>query len=123
MNMSKTLKVSKAVLLSLVLSLSVAASTNSQPLEPQQTVNIPTYENRPFEGAHLSHTQQEHRDPEANLPYLYAVFSITWAAFFLYLFFISRRQREMRQEIEELKKALKEEEKDDRESGSPTNIP
>ena len=51
--------------------------------------------------------QQQHeqgRDPEANLSYLFAVFFITWAVFFGYVFFISRRQIEMKREIEELKK-------------------
>ena len=45
-------------------------------------------------------------DPEANLPYLFAVFIITWAAFFGYVFYLSRRQRDMKTEIEALKRAL-----------------
>ena len=40
---------------------------------------------------------------EANLPFLFAVYAITWAGFFAYLFFISRRQRELRNELESLK--------------------
>ena len=46
--------------------------------------------------------------PEANLPFLFAVFIITWAAFFAYVFYVSRRQREMQGEIEALKRALEE---------------
>ena len=46
--------------------------------------------------------------PEANLPYLFAVYIITWAAFFGYVFYVSRRQREMQGEIEALKHALEE---------------
>ncbi len=46
--------------------------------------------------------------PEANLPYLFAVYIITWAAFFAYVFYVSRRQREMQGEIEALKRALEE---------------
>jgi len=42
-------------------------------------------------------------NPEANLPFLFAVYTITWAGFFAYLFFISRRHRELRNEIESLK--------------------
>ena len=45
-------------------------------------------------------------DPEANLPFLFAVFIITWAAFFGYVFYLSLRQRDMRSEIEALKRAL-----------------
>lgn len=50
--------------------------------------------------------ESEDRDPEANLPYLFAVFFITWAAFFGYVFVMSRRQREMQGEIDALKRAL-----------------
>ena len=45
-------------------------------------------------------------DPEANLPFLFAVYIITWGAFFGYVFYLSRRQRDMRSEIEALKRAL-----------------
>ena len=47
-------------------------------------------------------------DPEANLPYLFAVYIVTWLAFFGYVFFMSRRQREMQREIDELRRALDE---------------
>ena len=50
----------------------------------------------------------QERSPEANLPYLFAVFIITWAGFFAYVFFTSRRQRQMEREIEALKTALHE---------------
>ena len=46
--------------------------------------------------------------PEANLPYLFAVYIVTWAAFFGYVFYVSRRQREMQREIDALKYALEE---------------
>ncbi len=49
---------------------------------------------------------QNNGDPEANLPYLFAVYIITWAAFFAYVFYLSRRQRDMKVEIEALKRAL-----------------
>ena len=51
---------------------------------------------------------QQGSDPEANLPYLFAVYIITWAAFFAYVFYVSRRQREMQAEIDALKRALEE---------------
>lgn len=50
------------------------------------------------------------RAPEANLPFLFAVYIITWAAFFGYAFYVSRRQREMQGEIEALKRALQDRE-------------
>ena len=50
----------------------------------------------------------EDRDPEANLPYLFAVFIITWAVFFGYIFVTSRRQKDLRREIEALKETLAE---------------
>ena len=43
---------------------------------------------------------------ETELPWLFAVYAITWAAFFAYVFFMSRRQREMQHEIDTLKRAL-----------------
>lgn len=43
---------------------------------------------------------------EAELPWLFAVYAITWAAFFVYIFIMSRRQREMQSEIDALKRAL-----------------
>ena len=53
---------------------------------------------------------EEDRDPEANLPYLFAVFIVTWGGFFGYVFFMSRRQREMQREIDALKMVLAERE-------------
>jgi len=46
------------------------------------------------------------RPLEPNLPFLFAVFIITWAAFFGYVFYLSLRQRDLRSEIEALKRAL-----------------
>jgi CcmD family protein len=43
---------------------------------------------------------------EANLPYLFAVFIITWAGFFGYVFVMVRRRREMQREIEALRASL-----------------
>ena len=44
--------------------------------------------------------------PSENLPYLFAAYSVTWVVFFIYVFFVSRRQREMEKQIEELKRAV-----------------
>lgn len=48
---------------------------------------------------------------ESNLPFLYAVYTVTWATFFAYVFYVSRRQQELRRQIEELRTALEERDK------------
>lgn len=49
-------------------------------------------------------------DPEANLPFLFAVYILTWAGFFGYAFYMSRRQRDMRRDIDALRQALRDHE-------------
>ena len=44
--------------------------------------------------------------PSSNLPWLFAAFAVTWGLFFLYAFFVSRRQQEMRSQIRELRRVL-----------------
>ena len=44
--------------------------------------------------------------PQDNLNFLFAVFFITWIAFFAYIFFLSKRLSEMKREIEELRKSM-----------------
>ena len=61
--------------------------------------------------AFAQETAQAARAPEANLPFLFAVYIITWAAFFAYAFYASRRRREMQGEIEALKRALEDRER------------
>jgi len=51
--------------------------------------------------------------PPSNLPYLFAAFAVTWAVFFGYMFFIGRRQQEIRAEIERLRQAVGGEDSDD----------
>ncbi len=48
--------------------------------------------------------------PSTNLPYLFAAFAVVWVAFFVYAFFLSLRQREMEQEIQDLRQALEDRE-------------
>ena len=52
---------------------------------------------------------------ESNLGFLFAGFAIVWVAFFVYVFYMSRREREMRREIEELRRQLEQ-----RQSGEGT---
>ena len=39
---------------------------------------------------------------EAYLPYLFTVFAVVWVAFFVYLYFISRKQADLKREIDAL---------------------
>ena len=55
--------------------------------------------------------------PPSNLPYLFAAFAVSWAVFFIYAFFVSRRQRELQAEIRELRQALAERESSDDSGG------
>ncbi len=48
--------------------------------------------------------------PPTNFPYLFAAFAVSWAVFFLYAFFVTRRQQEMQSEIRELRQALERQE-------------
>lgn len=48
--------------------------------------------------------------PESNLSFLFAVFAVTWAAFFAYVFYMAYRGRELRREVEALRQALEEKE-------------
>lgn len=44
--------------------------------------------------------------PSENLPYLFVVYSVTWVLFFAYVFYVSRRQRELEREIRDLRAAI-----------------
>ncbi len=51
-----------------------------------------------------------HTEGEEFLPFLFAVFAVTWVAFFAYVFFVNRRQQELQREIEELRRSLEHQE-------------
>ena len=51
---------------------------------------------------------QADSNPEANLPYLLGMYTVTWAAFFGYAFYMTRRQRELRSQIEDLRRSMEE---------------
>ncbi len=44
--------------------------------------------------------------PDERLPYLFAVYAVTWAVFFVYTFFLTRRQHEMEVEIRSLRREM-----------------
>jgi CcmD family protein len=50
--------------------------------------------------------------PDERLPYLFAVYMVTWLVFFLYSFFLTRRQHEMEREIRSLRSTLQRQAKD-----------
>ena len=54
------------------------------------------------------HSQSGPAFDDSPLPFLFAAYTITWAAFFAYAFYINRRQRELRREINDLKRTLEE---------------
>ena len=60
----------------------------------------------------VSAAQAAQEDGGSELTWLFAVFAITWAVFFGYVFMTSRRQREMQQEIDELRRAVQEREQE-----------
>ena len=43
---------------------------------------------------------------ESFLPFLAAAYAVTWAAFFAYSFYVSRKQAELRRELDALRRAL-----------------
>ena len=62
--------------------------------------------------------EDENGEGDSELPWLFAVFFITWAAFFGYMFVMSLRQREMRREIDALRMVLRERERQEIEATS-----
>ncbi len=56
---------------------------------------------------------QNGSDPESNLPFLFALYTITWLAFFAYAFYMTRRQSELNHEIQELRRMLEQREQRD----------
>ena len=56
---------------------------------------------------------QNGSDPESNLPFLFALYTITWLAFFAYAFYMTRRQSELNHEIQELRRILEQREQSD----------
>ena len=51
--------------------------------------------------------------PSSNLPYLFAAFAVSWVVLFGYLFYVNRRQHEMKKEIARLQNVLDQTTEDD----------
>lgn len=58
-------------------------------------------------GVALSVVERESGRLETNLSFLFAVFAVTWAGFFAYIFFVSRKQRELQREVARLRATMK----------------
>lgn len=58
-------------------------------------------------GIALSVVERESGKLETNLSFLFAVFAVTWAGFFAYIFFVSRKQRELQREVARLRASIK----------------
>lgn len=58
-------------------------------------------------GVASSVVERESGKLETNLSYLFAVFAVTWAGFFAYIFYISRKQRELQKEVARLQGSIR----------------
>ena len=56
---------------------------------------------------HASGMNSEDMPGQSELPWLFIVYIVTWAAFFAYVFIMSRRQNDMMKEIAFLKQSMK----------------
>lgn len=108
----KALKPTQALLLAMALYIALAHISDGRVWAYQKSAENAT--NATISADHPT-ASQEGRDPEANLPFFFSVFAVTWAGFFVYVFVMSRRQRDMQREIEELSNALREKEKESEE--------
>ena len=58
----------------------------------------------------LSSAPKQGAPGESFLPFLAAAYAVTWAAFFAYAFYVSRKQAELRRELDALRQALEQRE-------------
>lgn len=58
-------------------------------------------------GVATSVVERESGKLETNLSFLFAVFAVTWAGFFAYIFFVSRKQRELQRDVVRLRASIK----------------
>lgn len=48
------------------------------------------------------------KQDESQLPYVLAAFAVAWAGFFVYVFYLERKVRQLRRELEEASRELRE---------------
>ena len=58
----------------------------------------------------LAYSNQIAMAAEAHLPFLYAAYTIAWGLFFVYIFYLSRKQKRMHEELELLRSLIKDKE-------------
>ena len=51
-----------------------------------------------------------HTEGEDYLPFLFAVFAVTWVAFFVYAFFMTRKRADLKREIDALRQSIEDSE-------------
>ena len=105
----------RSSLLAIVLALAITAALASHSTSIEAAEGVPAET-----GDHAAVPPPQVDDGmegESELPWLFAVFFITWAAFFGYVFVMSRRQREMRREIDALRRVLAQRESEESEPG------
>jgi CcmD family protein len=59
----------------------------------------------------LAASHPKESDSNQFLEYLFAAYTISWLCFFIYLFFISKKQKELENELELLSKELEKQKK------------
>ncbi len=89
-----------AVALALALCAALAASAYTPPVFASESAPVEVGGRGPSPQAGVE------SEGESELPWLFAVFFVTWAAFFGYAFVMSKRQRELKREIDALVRAL-----------------
>lgn len=56
----------------------------------------------------LAATARQETPSESNLGFLFAAFAVVWVIFFGYVFYMSRRDRQLRQDLDEIRRQLAE---------------
>jgi len=59
---------------------------------------------------------QQEAPGESNLGFLFAAFAVVWVVFFGYVFYTSRRERELRRDLDELRRQMEDRQPPDRPS-------
>ena len=85
--------VKSILFLAVIIVLLTVVSYNAQAASHQKYQEPPT----------ILAQQTDQLKGESELPWLFAVFFISWASFFAYVLMMSRRQKELRKEIRDLK--------------------
>lgn len=89
------------------LALALAAVLLAAMILPAITLAAEESEPVPVEqGQHFQIEDNTSGEPDANLPFLFAVFIITWGLFFAYVIYMTLKQRRMQAEIDALSAVL-----------------